>query len=145
MFWQPTRNEGIVKNFFNVMLVNFGCAVSNDLKRHKESKHEGVTYPCTQCDYVGTWRHCLTRHIKKFHENLVYPCKHCDYTSTCLSTFKIHVETKHLGVRYHCGICESNFASKSARASHRMKNHDCGHTWSQAKFGPDRFSRSDVY
>ena len=38
------------------------------LKQHKESKHEGIRYPCNECDYAGPTRAHLKRHKKKQHE-----------------------------------------------------------------------------
>ena len=43
------------------------------LKRHKNSKHEGIRYPCTFCSYNATRSDCLKRHIKLKHE---IPVKH---------------------------------------------------------------------
>ena len=31
---------------------DYAALTLGDLKRHKESKHEGIRYPCDQCDYV---------------------------------------------------------------------------------------------
>ena len=35
------------------------------LKKHVESKHEEVRYPCPQCVYVGTQSSSLKKHVKK--------------------------------------------------------------------------------
>ena len=40
---------------------------NHHLKRHKESMHEGVRYPCDECDYTATGFHNLKRHIRSKH------------------------------------------------------------------------------
>ena len=39
------------------------------LKRHVESKHEGVRYPCSKCDFVATQASSLKIHVKNKHES----------------------------------------------------------------------------
>merc|ERR1712126_401084 len=38
-----------------------------DMLRHFRSKHEGVRYPCSQCDYQATRQSSLKRHVKSIH------------------------------------------------------------------------------
>ena len=33
---------------------DYDASLSSDLRRHVESKHEGVRYRCDQCDYKAT-------------------------------------------------------------------------------------------
>ena len=68
--------------------------VSN-LKRHKESKHEGIRYTCDQCEYVTTGSSHLKQHIKSKHEGIRYPCDQCGYAATQLRYLKKHKESKH--------------------------------------------------
>ena len=39
-----------------------------DLKKHVESIHEGVRYPCKQCEYAATQAGDLKRHVESKHE-----------------------------------------------------------------------------
>ena len=39
----------------------------NAQNRHKRIIHEGLRYPCLECDYQGTQAHSLRHHIKKKH------------------------------------------------------------------------------
>ena len=42
----------------------------NDLKRHKEAKHEGIRYPCDQCEFAATRISLLKRHKEAKHEGI---------------------------------------------------------------------------
>ena len=48
---------------------------AGNLKRHVESKHEGVRYPCMKCDYVTTRKNYLEAHIESIHEGVSYSCE----------------------------------------------------------------------
>ena len=51
-------------------LVKSVCAFSKPhLKRHTQSKHEHVSYPCDQCDYKKTSKQHLKQQIKSIHKN----------------------------------------------------------------------------
>ena len=49
--------------FIQIVKVNF----AGSLKEHVESIHEGVRYPCDQCDYKATQKGSLKRHKKSNH------------------------------------------------------------------------------
>ena len=49
---------------------------------HKQSVHEGVKYPCRQCDYKATSKGNLTQHKRVVHEGVKYPCRQCDHKAT---------------------------------------------------------------
>ena len=42
------------KTKFQCDSCDYTTAWVNDLRRHKEFKHEGIRYPCDQCDYAAT-------------------------------------------------------------------------------------------
>ena len=42
------------------------------VKKHIESFHEGICYPCYQCDYKGNMSH-LKQYLKLVHEGVVHP------------------------------------------------------------------------
>ena len=44
------------------------ATTARHLKRHIESKHEGVRYPCPECEYVAPSAQGLKRHLKKKHD-----------------------------------------------------------------------------
>ena len=47
------------------------------LKKHIELFHEGVWYPCYQCDYKANMSH-LKQYLKSVHERVVHPWDLCD-------------------------------------------------------------------
>lgn len=59
--------------------------------------HEGIRYPCDQCDYVATQPRDLTLHIEGDHEGVRYPCDKCEYTATRPLNLKRHKKRKHEG------------------------------------------------
>ena len=50
------------------------------LDQHNKSVHEGVKYPCDQCNYKATWSSTLQQHLKSVHEGIKYSCDQCNYT-----------------------------------------------------------------
>ena len=42
------------------------------LKQHKEAKHEGIRYPCDECEYITAYAAELKRHKKSKHDNREY-------------------------------------------------------------------------
>ena len=40
------------------------------LQRHKQSKHEGITYYCTQCDFKTGRKDLLQKHFGRIHDKL---------------------------------------------------------------------------
>ena len=52
------------------------------LKTHIESKHVGIKYPCSNCEYVATTAGYLKRHFKMHYKRVIYPCSECEYVAT---------------------------------------------------------------
>ena len=44
-----------------------GQIISFSIKTHIQSKHEGIKYPCNQCDYRATTQSNFQRHIQSKH------------------------------------------------------------------------------
>ena len=65
------------------------------MKEHKKSKHEGVRYPCDQCEYAATQVSNLIQHKKTIHEGIRYPCDQCEYKGTQYSSLKSHKKIMH--------------------------------------------------
>ena len=66
---------------------------------HIKSHHEGVKYPCDQCDYKATQKGSLLSHIKSKHEGVKYPCDQGDDKATQKSNLLIH--SQHIVVSNH--------------------------------------------
>ena len=41
-----------------------------NLTQHKRSAHEGMKYPCGQCEYQVTTKESLDRHKRSIHEGI---------------------------------------------------------------------------
>ena len=77
-------NDNIKKNIENTVAVqdNVESHLCNEcedmnilvnyLKKHIESFHEGVCYPCYQCDYKANTSN-LKLYVKLVHEGVVHP------------------------------------------------------------------------
>ena len=85
---------------------NYAANQLAHLKKHKENIHEGIRYPCTQCTYLATTQAYLKQHIESKHEGIVYPCDQCEFACTKRSNLKRHKENKHEGIRYPCNECD---------------------------------------
>ena len=46
-------------------------------KRIKGSKEDG--FSCDQCDFTSMYSSNLSQHMKSKHEGIRYPCDQCDY------------------------------------------------------------------
>ena len=52
------------------------------MKRHVESKHVGVKYPCLKCEYAATKVGSLKNHVERKHGEVKYPSSECKYAAT---------------------------------------------------------------
>ena len=75
----------------------------NHLIKHNESVHQGIRFPCSQCEYRATRKEHLTRHMKLNHkiENQFH-CASCsfktdrnDYLKTHEQSVQLHHGTDH--------------------------------------------------
>ena len=57
------------------------------------SKHLGVKYPCTECDYQATQQASLKTHFNSKHAGVTYPCDQCEYKA---NTQKPPIEKIHI-------------------------------------------------
>ena len=94
------------------------------LKKHKEDKHEGIRYPCDQCEYSATQISNLKIHKKTKHGGIRYPCDQCDLVCASKQTLKRHKESKHEGIRYPCDQCEYSATRISYLMKHREAKHE---------------------
>ena len=46
--------------------------------QHRRAVHEGIKYPCGQCEYQATSKRNLDQHKKSVHEGIKYPCEQCE-------------------------------------------------------------------
>ena len=53
-------------------------------------------YPCNMCEYSATRISFLKRHKETKHEGVRYTCDLCDYAATRKDKLKVHKAKKHL-------------------------------------------------
>ena len=66
-----------------------------DVKKHIQSVHEKVRYPCDECGKQFTVQASLKKHLQSVHEGVKYPCSHCDYRSSTQGSLKRHLQKTH--------------------------------------------------
>ena len=57
-------------------------------KKIKENKEDG--FSCDRCNFTSIYSSNLSQHIKSKHEGVRYPCDQCDYVATGKGHLKIH-------------------------------------------------------
>ena len=77
-----------------------GYRWKSDLKLHRLSKHEGVRYPCNQCDYLAISQRNCNVHKQSVHQGVKYSCELCDYTASMPKSVKRHTQSKHTSAKY---------------------------------------------
>ena len=90
---------------------------------HKKSKHEGIQYPCDQCEYAASELGNLHQHKQSKHEGIRYPCDQCEYAATQLSALKRHKQSKHKGIRYPRDQCEYDATGQGHLKQHKKAKH----------------------
>jgi len=93
------------------------------LLTHIKSTHEGVKYPCEQCDYKATQKSHLLTHIKSIHEGVKFPCKQCDYKATEKGNLLRHIKSTHEGIKYPCEQCDYKATQKNHLLKHIKSIH----------------------
>ena len=48
---------------------------------------------CPQCDVVFAQRQGMLKHVRYKHEGVKYPCSQCDFKATQQSSLKTHIES----------------------------------------------------
>merc|ERR1711874_58908 len=113
-----------------------------------ESRHEGVHYSCSQCEYKSKEKARLRKHIKthdcasvqrrkkapdddsvqkrkRRKRNLGnFPCNECEYIAKESKHLKQHVEGVHLKIRYPCDQCDWKGSTKGILKIHVQKRHE---------------------
>ena len=66
-----------------------------NLARHKRAVHEGIKYPCGQCQHEATSKGSLVQHRRAVHEGIKYPCGKCQYEATSKGDLTQHGRAVH--------------------------------------------------
>ena len=51
----------------------YQATAKRSLGLHRRSIHDGIKYPCGQCDYQATTKSSLRQHRKSVHEEVKHP------------------------------------------------------------------------
>ena len=96
-----------------------------NLRKHKRTMHEGVTYSCSFCEYSSRWDQIVKRHIRIKHEGKEekYQCSQCGKQYTTTVALKAHVQHVHEGKTYKCDFCEYHATRKANLGVHFQKMH----------------------
>ena len=118
----------------------FSATRSNDLKRHKESVHEGVRYKCDQCSFSASRPSLLRKHLSKSHPREIslkpFFCNLCRNSYETSAQLTEHKKTSHLNkntspevenktksVQHLCDKCEYSAPSPLFLTNHRKSVH----------------------
>ena len=96
---------------------------NSDLLKHHRAEHQGIRYPCSQCDYIAKFQRNLKRHIESEHQGIRFPCSQCDHRAKFQSDLRRHIENEHQGVRYPCNYCNYQSKQKHHLISHIKRKH----------------------
>ena len=109
---------------------DYQCKDKTVLKRHIQTKHEGLTYDCKQCEFKALSTTHLSKHVKAEHQGIRYECKDCDYDAKQLGDLKYHVRSVHDGIKQECNKCDykTNLVStlrQHIKSIHLNVKYDC--------------------
>ena len=94
----------------------------SQLKSHTEN-HQGVRYPCNNCDYKATTRGSLKKHCMRSHDGIKYFCDKCDHISNSQSYLRRHQRTEHENFRFFCGQCDFKTKRPQYLREHKQRKH----------------------
>jgi len=110
---------------------------SDERSRKYNVQHNGVKYPCDQCEYVATRPGNLRQHKAAKHWGVRYPCDLCDHVSTQLGNLKqhkavkhglinlkTHKESIHQSIKYPCDQCDYVANQLGNLKQHKESKHE---------------------
>ena len=94
------------------------------ISRDRNATHDGVRYPCDQCEYISTQPSNLKLHKESKLQGIRYSCGECEYKAMSACNLTIHKKSKHEGIRYPCDECEYAAAQSSHLRLHKQTMHE---------------------
>ena len=103
-------NQGIFQNLRGHP-GNYKFSKNSQIKRHIDSTHLGIKYPCFYCDYKATlkvvskdmWNQLMFLNQGIFQNLRGHPG---NYKFSQNSQIKRHINSTHLGIKYPCYYCD---------------------------------------
>ena len=106
------------------MLFLVSGITKKNLRVHKEQEHEGIRYPCDECEYVGARKLNLTAHKNAAHSGQRLACENCPATFTTKKGLDLHREGAHLGREYFCDQCSYKTNRMQYLRKHIQRKHE---------------------
>ncbi|CAH8593079.1 unnamed protein product [Schistosoma intercalatum] len=107
-------------------LRNKDLSIETTRHLHIKTVHEGMNYPCGQCDRKFACKSNLTQHIQVFHNRIRYPCVQCDKTFTSKSHLNKHVKSIHERKNYPCYQCDKQCSlNMPVKVTHKRSKFTC--------------------
>jgi len=114
-----------------------------ELRKHVASIHDQVKYPCDLCSYAATVPFSLKKHKETIHEGRVknFVCDQCDYRAYAQVNLIKHMEARHQGIRYPCDLCEFQATQPAGLRKHMDRHNKGKYKCGMCDFGTMTFSQ----
>ena len=90
---------------------------------HYQSVHQGIKYPCLECDYEATRKDLLSSQHESVHQGRKYSCELCGFQAKYQSSVNSHHQSVHQGLKYPCHQCDYQATQKSNIKRHIQTKH----------------------
>ena len=74
---------------------DYKSAKASRIRKHVESKHDGVTFGCDKCELSFSNTSNLRKHIRVVHLGMKFNCSECDYKNGQKVNLQNHMKSKH--------------------------------------------------
>jgi len=103
-------------------IYNLGYPVDSLTNDNSYVQNKDGKYPCGQCDYQPGTKTLLRRHQQSKHQGVKFPCDRCDRKFSSPDGLRVHIY-QHEGKTFPCNSCEAVFPSPPQLSTHKSKNH----------------------
>jgi len=79
---------------------------------------------CPQCDYKAIKASHIRRHVESKHDGITFGCDKCELRFSNQSNLQKHVKVVHLGMRFNCYACDYQNGQKVNLQNHMKSKHD---------------------
>ena len=96
------------------------------LKKHIESKDEGLCYKCDQCEFISKGKYIIKTYIKITHEHkgMSIDCDQCSFKTNYRRNLKLHIQTIYDGICYNCDKCSFKTVHTRSLKRHNDVEHE---------------------